>query len=125
MFGHTTGVTVSLLVALCSLAVYTYGQNEPEVNTNLLRQILQEDVDLLSELDQFTDDKEDTESDDWLPGGPPEDNESAVQKRLFGHGTKHAQRKRFLSPSTAKLLKKLQSRRPRQNKRLFCNFGGC
>lgn len=39
MFGLTTGVTVSLLVALCSFAVHTYGQNEPEVNTNLLRQV--------------------------------------------------------------------------------------
>lgn len=57
-------------------------------------------MDLLNELDQLTDDKEDTESDDWLPDGPLEDSESTVQKRLFGFGTKLAQRKRFLGPRT-------------------------
>lgn len=77
-------------------------------------------MDLRGELDQLTNDKEDTESDDWLQDGPLEDIESTVQKRRFGHGTKHAQRKRFLSPSTARVMKQIN-----QTKRLFCNVGGC
>lgn len=81
-------------------------------------------MDLLNGLDQLTDDKKDTESHDWLPDGPLEDSESTVQKRLFGHGTKPAQRKRFLGIRTPK-PKRLQFRRPPQNKRPFCNFYGC
>ena len=80
-------------------------------------------MDLLNELDQLTDDKKDTESHDWLPDGPLEDSESTVQKRLFGHGTKPAQRKRFLGRFTRP--GKRQFRRNPLNKRLFCNFGGC
>lgn len=87
-------------------------------------------MDLLNELDQLTDDKKDTESHDWLPDGTLEDSESTVQKRLFGHGTKPAQRKRLLGIRTiteksAPQSKRLQFRRPPQNKRPFCNFYGC
>lgn len=72
-------------------------------------------MDLLSELDQLTKEKEDTESDDWLPDGRLEDSGSTVQKRFLGYGGKRrAQRKRFLGTKTVK-----------PDKRLFCNFGGC
>lgn len=80
-------------------------------------------MDLLSELDKLTNDKEDTESDDWLPDGLPEDSGSTVQKRLLGYGTRHAQRKRFLGHGLKQ--GKRQFRRNPLNKRLFCNFGGC
>lgn len=88
-------------------------------------------MDLLSELDQLTNDKEDTESDDWLPDGPPEDSGSTAQKRFLGYGRRNAQMKRFLGSRTIippKLLPKQPKRQFRgnpQNKRLFCNFGGC
>lgn len=83
-------------------------------------------MDLLSELDQLTKEKEDTESDDWLPDGRLEDSGSTVQKRLLGYGgngRRRAQRKRFLGIKT--LPGKRQFRRNPLNKRLFCNFGGC
>lgn len=85
-------------------------------------------MDLLSELDQLTNDKEDTESDDWLPDGAPEDSGSTVQKRFLGYGRRHAQMKRFLGHGTfVKQPPKLQDQpKPKPpNKRLFCNFGGC
>lgn len=80
-------------------------------------------MDLLSELDQLTNDKEDTESDDWLSDGPPEDSGSTVQKRFLGYGRRHAQMKRFLGSMTK--VPKRQFRGNPLNKRLFCNFGGC
>lgn len=80
-------------------------------------------MDLLSELDQLTNDKEDTESDDWLPDGAPEDSGSTVQKRFLGYGRRHAQMKRFLGQRT--LVKKPPKQLKPPNKRLFCNFGGC
>nr|XP_022289563.1 uncharacterized protein LOC111101385 [Crassostrea virginica] len=107
--GRFTSMLLGSILVLFSLAAFTHGQESSEQNINILRKILSDDVDILTELNLLDDEEENGDSGDMLPLQMGDLNAIPEQKRFCGMSTCGRGRRR----------------RKRPAKRLFCNFGGC
>mmetsp|Transcript_27824 Transcript_27824/g.44538 ORF Transcript_27824/g.44538 Transcript_27824/m.44538 type:complete len:123 (+) Transcript_27824:65-433(+) len=107
--GRFTSMLLGSIIVVFSLAAFTHGQESSEQNINILRKILSDDVDILTELNLLDDEEENGDSGDMLPLQMGDLNAIPEQKRFCGMSTCGRGRRR----------------RKRPAKRLFCNFGGC
>ncbi|XP_022289563.2 uncharacterized protein LOC111101385 [Crassostrea virginica] len=108
--GRFTSMLLGSILVVFSLAAFTHGQESSEQNINILRKILSDDVDILTELNLLDDEEENGDSGDMLPLQMGDLNAIPEQKRFCGMSLCGKRRKR---------------QRKRPAKRLFCNFGGC
>ncbi|XP_048744192.2 uncharacterized protein LOC125657570 [Ostrea edulis] len=100
--------SICALFLVLSLAAFTHCQDPSDQNLDLLRQILEGDVDIITNQD-LSDEEEEGRDDLSMPY--LENDTPSFQKRFCGfRGCRRRRRYKL---------------RARPQKRLFCNFGGC
>ncbi|XP_061171023.1 uncharacterized protein LOC133180554 [Saccostrea echinata] len=109
------GAIISALIIVLSIAAYTHCQEPSEQNIDLLRQLLEDNIDIVPNEDLANDEEEELES-GYIPLQVPESRGPSFEKRGFcGHR----------GCGRWWLRQRKSNRRQRRPKRLFCNFGGC